>query len=86
MSRKNDPIPSKNPFLVPCFVMVDYIFLSALIVLWFFLKFTDYMPGVKLQGFWCKDRTLSLPYEEDRVISENGMVVICSVAPAVVVS
>lgn len=86
MSQKTQPLHSKNPLLVPCFVLVDYIFLSALVVLWFFLKFTDYMPGVKQQGFWCRDVSLSLPYEEDRILSENEMVIICSVTPVVVVS
>lgn len=85
MSRKSRPFHSKNPFLVPCFVLVDYIFLSGLVVLWFFLKFTSYLPKVKEQGFWCDDRNHLLPYQEDRILGENEMYIICGVAPVVVI-
>ncbi|XP_033637033.1 phospholipid phosphatase-related protein type 1-like [Asterias rubens] len=83
---KRGRLVSKNSWLVPCFLGVDYVLLAGMAVLWFFLEYTEYIiaePAVR--GFWCNDPQFMKPYIDDRLVPERGLYVICFTGPVILI-
>ncbi|XP_038049531.1 phospholipid phosphatase-related protein type 1-like [Patiria miniata] len=76
---------SKNTWLVPCFLGVDYVLFAGVGVLWFLLEFTYYLPAPAKRGFWCNERQYMMPYIEDEIVPERGLYVISFAAPVILI-
>ncbi|XP_017336481.1 phospholipid phosphatase-related protein type 2 isoform X1 [Ictalurus punctatus] len=51
----------KSTHIVPCFLFVELVIMSAVVLLAYYFEYTDTFP-VHLRGFFCFDRTFSRPY------------------------
>ncbi|XP_022087277.1 phospholipid phosphatase-related protein type 1-like [Acanthaster planci] len=76
---------SKNTWLVPCFLSVDYVLFAGVGALWFFLEFTDYLPNQITRGFWCNERQYMKPYNREEIVPERGLYVISFAAPIILI-
>ncbi|KAG7327093.1 hypothetical protein KOW79_010494 [Hemibagrus wyckioides] len=51
----------RSTHIVPCFLFVELVIMSAVVLLAYYFEYTDTFP-VHLRGFFCFDRTFSRPY------------------------
>ncbi|XP_070562790.1 phospholipid phosphatase-related protein type 1-like [Ptychodera flava] len=83
---KKGAVVTTNNAIIPCFLFIDCLIVAGVVVLWYFLEFSDEFTVAK-QGFYCNDKDLMKPYikDDDLVLPKIMIYIMCFALPVVVI-